>query len=185
MQGSLATPARQGQLSAVSCQLSPAAIQGHTCWGYFPEHVFPCPDCVLPHGNATAEAHASQPPWVQGVRDINFSNDGRQFLSSSYDRVVKLWDTETGQVIRSFGEGKMFFVAKFHPDPDKQNVLMAGCQDKKVYQWDINSGDLVQVRPAELICQAGAKAVEDFVTSYSLLPGMLHSHLCKFLRSKL
>ena len=79
------------------------------------------------------------------MRDINFSNDGRRFPSSSYDKVIKLWDTETGQVIRSLGEGKMFFTAKFHPDDDKQNVLMAGCQDKKVYQWDMNSGDLVQV----------------------------------------
>ena len=85
---------------------------------------------------------------AQGVRDINFSNDGRRFLSTSYDKVIKLWDTETGQVIRTFGEGKMFFVAKFHPDPAKQNVLMAGAQDKKVYQWDMDSGDLVQVAPA-------------------------------------
>ena len=90
--------------------------------------------------------------WLQGVRDINFSNDGRRFLSSSYDRVIKLWDTETGQVIRSMGEGKMFFTAKFHPDEDKQNVLMAGCQDKKVYQWDMNSGDLVQVGLAAAAC---------------------------------
>ena len=122
---------------------------------------------------------------MQGVRDINFSNDGRQFLSSSYDRVVKLWDTETGQVIRSFGEGKMFFVAKFHPDPDKQNVLMAGCQDKKVYQWDITSGDLVQVRPGEPTCSAGAKAVADCVTPYSLLAGTLFSSVQGFLPTKI
>ena len=38
----------------------------------------------------------------------------------------------------------MFFVAKFHPNDDKQNVMMAGCQDKKVYQWDMDTGDIVQ-----------------------------------------
>jgi len=37
--------------------------------------------------------------------------------------------------------------ARFHPDDDKQNVIMAGCGDKKVYQWDSDTGDLVQVRP--------------------------------------
>lgn len=86
------------------------------------------------------------------MKDICFSNDGRKFLSSSYDKVIKLWDTETGQVIRSLGEGKMFFVAKFHPDEDKQNVVMAGCGDKKIYQWDSNTADLIQVR-ASVCCK--------------------------------
>jgi len=69
---------------------------------------------------------------LQGIKDVQFNNDGRKFLSTGYDKVIKLWDTETGQAIRTFGEGKMFFVAKFHPNDDKQNVLVAGCQDKKV-----------------------------------------------------
>ena len=32
----------------------------------------------------------------QAVRDITFNNSGDKFLSASYDRYVKLWDTETG-----------------------------------------------------------------------------------------
>lgn len=80
------------------------------------------------------------------MKDVYFSNDGHQFLSTAYDKVIRRWDTETGQVLGSFGEGKMFYVAKFHPDEDKQDVLMAGCADKKIYQWDMRSGDLVQVR---------------------------------------
>ena len=50
------------------------------------------------------------------------------------------------QVISSYGEKKMFYVAKFHPE--QQNVMLAGCGDKKIYQWDMDSGDLVQVRTA-------------------------------------
>lgn len=82
---------------------------------------------------------------TKGVRDINFSTDGRRFLSTSYDKSgVKLWDTETGQVISTFGAGKMFYVAKLHPNEDKQNMLFAGCNDKKVYQFDVETGDSVQ-----------------------------------------
>jgi pre-mRNA-processing factor 17 len=32
----------------------------------------------------------------KAVRDVTFSNDGKQFLSAGYDRQIKLWNTETG-----------------------------------------------------------------------------------------
>lgn len=86
------------------------------------------------------------------MRDINFNNDGTKFMSSSYDKSgVKLWDTETGQIISTLGDGKMYYTAKLHPNEDKQNMLFAGGADKKIYQWDVNSGDLVQVRAAPVL----------------------------------
>jgi len=81
----------------------------------------------------------------KGVRQIYFNNDGRKFLSTGYDSNIHLWDTETGQVIRTINKNKLFFVAKFHPDDNKQNVLMAGCADHKVYQFDLDTGEDVQI----------------------------------------
>ena len=40
----------------------------------------------------------------------------------------------------------MFYVAKLHPNEDKQNMLFGGCGDKKVYQFDVDTGDAIQVR---------------------------------------
>ncbi len=33
---------------------------------------------------------------------MNFNNAGTEFLSASYDKVVKLWDTETGMNLYIF-----------------------------------------------------------------------------------
>eukprot|EP00842_Homolaphlyctis_polyrhiza_P006398 jgi/Hompol1/675/HPOL_000987-RA len=106
----------------------------------------------------------------KGVRDITFSNDGTKFLSASYDKWIKLWDTETdtdsdinpfqslnvsgmamsridviaGQCISRFTTKRIPYCIKFNPDNDKQNIFLTGCQDKKIYQFDINTGEIVQ-----------------------------------------
>jgi len=80
----------------------------------------------------------------QAVRDITFNNDGTKFLSAGYDRMVRLWDTETGQMIRKFTNKKIPYCVKFNPNEDKQHLFVAGTQDKKILCYDINSGETVQ-----------------------------------------
>ncbi|KAF8649868.1 hypothetical protein AX16_005630 [Volvariella volvacea WC 439] len=95
---------------------------------------------IYTHGNCLRTFHGH----VKAVKDICFSNDGRQFLSCAYDRTMKLWDTETGQCIKRFGNGKIPYVVRFHPDPDKQHIFLAGMSDKKIIQYDMNSGEITQ-----------------------------------------
>ncbi|NXU10862.1 PRP17 factor, partial [Pardalotus punctatus] len=80
----------------------------------------------------------------KAVRDICFNNAGTRFLSAAYDRYLKLWDTETGQCISRFTNRKVPYCVKFNPDEDKQNLFVAGMSDKKIVQWDIRSGEIVQ-----------------------------------------
>ena len=47
---------------------------------------------------------------------------------------MKLWDTETGQCIKRFSNGKIPYVVRFHPDEDKQHIFLAGMSDKKIIQ---------------------------------------------------
>lgn len=68
----------------------------------------------------------------QAVKDVGFNNDGTQFLSAAYDRYIKLWDTETGDVVHRFTSKKIPFCVKFHPDRNKQHLFVAGTSDKKI-----------------------------------------------------
>ena len=80
----------------------------------------------------------------EGVRDICFTNDGRQFLSAGFDKLVRLWDTETGKVIQTFPIKKIPFCVLFNPDEDKQKEFLVGTSVKKIFQYDINSNTQVQ-----------------------------------------
>lgn len=95
---------------------------------------------IYTHQNCLRTFHGH----VKAVKDISFSNDGRQFLSCAYDRQMKLWDTETGQCLKRFSNGKIPYVIRFHPDEDKQNIFLAGMSDKKIIQYDMNSGEITQ-----------------------------------------
>ncbi|KAJ6574635.1 pre-mRNA splicing factor [Mycena capillaripes] len=95
---------------------------------------------IYTHGNCLRTFHGH----TKYVKDVSFSNDGRQFLSCGYDRQMKLWDTETGQCLKRFSNGKIPHVIRFHPDEDKQNVFLAGMSDKKIIQYDMNSGEITQ-----------------------------------------
>ncbi|KAF0987977.1 hypothetical protein HZS_6170 [Henneguya salminicola] len=78
------------------------------------------------------------------IKDMCFDNDGKRFLTSSLDRYVKLWDTETGSCIARFTTNKIANCVRFNPDEDKQNMFIAAMADKKMVTWDINSNEIIQ-----------------------------------------
>lgn len=80
----------------------------------------------------------------QAVRDIAFNSRGTQFVSAGYDRYLKLWDTETGAVVKRFTSRKIPYCVKFHPDFNKQHLFVCGTSDKKILCWDTRSGEIVQ-----------------------------------------
>jgi pre-mRNA-processing factor 17 len=79
---------------------------------------------------------------TKSVNDVTFNNDGTEFLTASYDRYMKLWDTETGACKAKFTTGKTPHVLRFYPEDNKQFV--AGMSDKKIIQYDVRSGELTQ-----------------------------------------
>ena len=78
------------------------------------------------------------------VKDVDFNRVGDRFLSTSYDRYIKLWDTETGECINRFTSNKVGHCVRFNPDEDKQDLFVVGTADKKIVCWDIRSNEIVQ-----------------------------------------
>lgn len=72
------------------------------------------------------------------VRDVQFSIDGKQFLSAGYDRFIRQWDTETGQCIATFTNRKMPYCARYYPVDN--NTFLCGCSDNRVVQYDTRQG---------------------------------------------
>lgn len=84
------------------------------------------------------------------MRDVNFNVDGTSFLSASYDKSVKLWDTETGkipicsydgsdsttnisgQVKSRFPMRKIPYCVAFNPSEHKQHLFICGMSDRKI-----------------------------------------------------
>lgn len=76
------------------------------------------------------------------VRGLNMSNDGRQFLTCGFDRFIQLWDTETGQSIKSFTNRRVPYCVKFYPEDNASFVI--GDSNNMVVQFDARSGEVVQ-----------------------------------------
>jgi len=74
---------------------------------------------------------------TESVIGIKFNDDGKQFASWSFDKNVKIWDTETGKVLQTFTypEHTPYCVA-FHPNG---KTFLVGGTDKLVTEYDIKS----------------------------------------------
>ena len=78
----------------------------------------------------------------EAVRMATFNESGMEFLSSSFDRSVRLWDVETGQAKGTFTNRKMGYDVKFRPTDN--NIFMMAASDNKIYQWDVRTGEVCQ-----------------------------------------
>lgn len=52
--------------------------------------------------------------------------------------------TWPGACLKAFTTGHVPNCIKFHPAADKQHIFLAGMQNKKIVQFDMNSGEIVQ-----------------------------------------
>ncbi|KAM3066213.1 hypothetical protein ACMFMG_012117 [Clarireedia jacksonii] len=94
---------------------------------------------VEPYWNAmlqTLEGHTS---WVSSVA---FSPNGKQIVSGSRDKTVRLWDTATGQQVLLALDTYTDSVRSVAFSPDGKQIV-SGSRDKTVRLWDTATGQQV------------------------------------------
>ena len=73
------------------------------------------------------------------VRSIAFSSDGVYLVSGSEDKTVKLWDMQTGGIVKEF-EGHKEWVLSVCISSDS-TMVVSGSADRTVHLWDIQTGE--------------------------------------------
>jgi len=75
---------------------------------------------------------------------LAFSPDGQFLLSGSYDKTLKLFNIESGKVIRTF-TGHQHGLNSVAYSPDGQRILSGGSYpDNTMKLWNINTGAIIQ-----------------------------------------
>src|SRR6202021_2948435 len=77
--------------------------------------------------------------WVTSVA---FSPDGKHIASGSYDKTIRVWDAETGQIVSGPFTGHDHPVISVAFSPDGKHIA-SGSQDKTIRVWDAETGQIV------------------------------------------
>ncbi|MEN6523078.1 MAG: serine/threonine-protein kinase [Anaerolineaceae bacterium] len=89
----------------------------------------------------TSRTLAGHTDWVNSVA---FSPDGRTLASGARDRTIKLWDVNSGTVMRTLiGNSYSVYVYSVAFSPDGR-TLASGSSDVTVEIWDVENGSLIR-----------------------------------------
>ena len=76
------------------------------------------------------------------VTSVAFSPDDRTLVSASLDNTLKLWDSSSGQLLRTLsGHESAVWSVAFSPDG---HTLASASADKTLKLWDTSSGQLLR-----------------------------------------
>ena len=91
----------------------------------------------------TGKKLLSFPAHSNRINSISFSPDGKQFVTTSFDRDIKIWDVETGEEKKNM-QWEMNSVSRdavFTPDGNK---VVSGHLSGLIKIWDVQTGEKIK-----------------------------------------
>ncbi|KIM71121.1 hypothetical protein PILCRDRAFT_805352, partial [Piloderma croceum F 1598] len=79
---------------------------------------------------------------MSGVLSVALSPDGKQIVSSSRDRTIRVWDVDTGGVLTGTFEGHTDVIWSVAFSPDGKHIA-SGSSDQTIRVWLIETGEIV------------------------------------------
>ncbi len=79
---------------------------------------------------------------TSSVRTVAVTPDGRRAVSGSADGTLRLWDLESGQIIRAFEDQTGDSILAVAVTPDGRRAL-SGSWDGRLRLWDLESGEII------------------------------------------
>jgi len=95
--------------------------------------------CIIILNAITGTQMAILSGHLARVESLIFSPDGRSLVSCSNDKTIKLWDMQTGGVVRTF-QGHTDWVYSVSISADCTTIA-SGSRDKTIRLWDIQTGE--------------------------------------------
>lgn len=97
---------------------------------------------------------------MAGISTIAWSPDSKVVASGSDDKLIRLWDIETGKSFPTPLQGHHNYVYSLAFSP-KGNMLVSGSYDEAVFLWDVRTARLMRSLPAHSDPVSGVDFVRD------------------------
>ena len=101
----------------------------------------------------TIKAHPTPPPAAP-IYSVTWTADGKNVLSTSYDKSMKLWDATSGSLVREFKAYDAKKFAKGHQDQvycaaitKDGKFIASGSSDRRIKLWNAADGNVIREFP--------------------------------------
>lgn len=118
----------------------------------------------------TGSRRSTLPGHRDNVISLAFSLDGTLLVSGSRDNSIKLWDIQTGGIVKTFHD-TAHRVCSVSISPDAMTIA-SGSHNDAIFLWDVRSGNRLRIIQITQEPKGHAVTRVDFITA---VPGRLMS----------